>query len=178
MAQVYKTTDADGNVVFTDQPPDNNAQPMDLPELSVISPAEPPDLPEQAQAVDGQADAKPVTDLRELRRGFRDFAISQPQADETFWGTENRVAASWTTRYALQEGMQVTFVVNGASRVPTTAETIVLDGLDRGEHTVFAELRDTRKRLIARSSEVTFHVKQNSANFNQRPIAIPHRGGG
>ena len=173
VAQVYKTTDKDGNVVFTDQAPDASATPMELPGLSVISPAEPV-LPEQVEAEQPEQTGEPVTDIRELRRGYRDFTLSSPKADETFWGTGNRVLATWTTGYQLQPGMQVTFVVNGESRPPTTAESIVINELNRGEHKVSAELRDVRRRLVARSDEVTFFIKQYSNNFNRPPA----RGGG
>ena len=38
LAEVYKTVDKDGNVIYTDQPPDPQSKPMDLPGLSVIAP--------------------------------------------------------------------------------------------------------------------------------------------
>ena len=37
-AEVYKTVDKDGNVIYTDRPPDPESKPMDLPGLSVIAP--------------------------------------------------------------------------------------------------------------------------------------------
>ena len=36
MAQVYKTVDENGNVVYTDQPPADGSRPIKLKELSVI----------------------------------------------------------------------------------------------------------------------------------------------
>jgi len=49
--------------------------------------------------------------------------------------------------------------------------------LDRGEHQVFAELRDARNRRVLTTETVTFFVKQHSENFN-RPVARPRPGGG
>ncbi len=49
--------------------------------------------------------------------------------------------------------------------------------LDRGDHRIFAELRDSRNRRIAKTGTVTFFIKQNSANFN-RPRPRPSGGSG
>jgi hypothetical protein len=177
-AQVYKTTDEDGNVIFTDKAPSATSEPMDLPGLSVISPAEPVGIPEPVDQVDEEDPAEAVTDIRELRRGYSDFTLTSPQSEETFWGTGNRVLATWSTGHRLQQGMQVTFVVNGETRPPTTAESIVISDLDRGTHVVSAELRDERQRLVARADQVTFFVQQNSANFNRSPPRPSPAGGG
>ena len=85
--------------------------------------------------------------------------------------------AAWDTRYALQEGMQVTFVLDGQSQDPTTDTSMVMADLNRGEHVVYAELRDARGRFVARTDPVTFYIKQYSANFNNRPQPKPGGGG-
>ena len=43
--QIYKVVDEDGNVTFTDQKPSSNAEPVDLPPLSVIKTDTPPPSP-------------------------------------------------------------------------------------------------------------------------------------
>jgi hypothetical protein len=177
-AQVYKTTDKDGNVIFTDKAPSATAEPMDLPGLSVISPAEPIEEP-QTTVQDSEEDTgETVTNIRELRRGYRDFTMQAPEPEETFWGADSRIVATWTVGHRLQPGMQVTFIVNGESRLPTTAESVVLTGLERGTHAVYAELRDERQRLVARADSVTFFVKQFSSNFNRPESSQTTRAGG
>jgi hypothetical protein len=168
-AEIYKTVDENGNVVYTDRAPAEGAKAMDLPGLSIIEMirSEPKDTP--APVADDQ-DA--VTSIRELRRGYRDFSISQPVAEETYWGTGGEVALAWDTRYRLQPGMTVTFYVDGVAQEPTTAEAITVSRLDRGAHTVYAELMDARHRKIATADSVTFYIQQYSIHYG------PNRQGG
>jgi hypothetical protein len=42
---------------------------------------------------------------------------------------------------------------------------MAVGGLDRGEHNVYAELKDAQGRRIARTDTVTFFMKQGSQNF-------------
>lgn len=174
-AQVYETRDKDGNVVYTDQPPGPDAKAKDLPGLSIISP-DPAGAPPEPLGGEAENGAEEVTDIKELRRGYRDFRLVSPQPEENLWGTGNDAVAAWETRYALQEGMQVTFVLDGESKEPTTDTSMTLGDLDRGEHVVYAELRDARGRFVARTDPVTFYVKQYSQNFNRGPQ--PKTGGG
>jgi hypothetical protein len=164
--EVYKIVDKDGNVTFTDQRPSSDAQPMVLPELSVIE----TDIPVTKAASAGtdaeSAEPAPLTP-RELRRKYRDFSITSPLQEETFWGTENSVVVSWGSSEPIDENMSVLLFVNGESRSVEGSGSVTLT-LDRGEHQVFAELRDERNRRLVVTDKVTFFVKQASA-LNRRP---------
>ena len=162
--EIYKVVDKDGNVTFTDQRPSTGAQPMDLPPLSVIESDLPPPSPAAANDNVPEEDA-PLTP-RELRRQFRDFAITQPLQEETFWGTENTVVVSWGSSAEIPPEMSVMLFVNGKAQKAPAAGSVMLT-LDRGEHQVYAELKDERNRRIVTSPTVTFFIKQHSANFNR-----------
>jgi hypothetical protein len=165
-AEVYKTVDKDGNVIYTDQPPEPDAKPMELPGLSVIG-----SLPGPAPAAGSSAEQTEdqVTDIRELRRGYKDFRITSPTQDEHIQGSGNSVTLSWDARYALQPGMAVIFTLNGTDLEPTVNPSVSLQEIDRGEHTVSARLVDSQSRIIARASPVTFFMRQWSQNFGRRP---------
>jgi hypothetical protein len=167
-AQVYKTTDKDGNVVYTDQPPTPGAEPMQLRELSVVPV---PEYAAKTKAVQS-AGLEPgeKADLGELRRGYRDFALTSPAAEQTFTGTGNVATVAWETRFALQPGMSVIVHVDDQPLPPTTATVMTTPPLDRGTHTVRAELVDEQKRSIAKAGPVTFFVHQNTVlNNPNRP---------
>ena len=68
----------------------------------------------------------------------------------------------------------MTVYVDGASRPVLSGDSVSLV-LDRGEHQVYAVLRDANKRRIATTETVTFFVKQHSVNFN-RPTPSPRNG--
>jgi hypothetical protein len=173
-AEVYKSVDENGNVVYTDQRPDADAVPMELPGLSIISAqkstTQSPAARARAEAVavEGQA-GEEVVSIRDLRRGYRDFAIIHPIPDQVFIGTGNEVGGvAWDTRFALQQGMTVTVFLDGVAQEPTTAPLVDVGWLARGAHEVRAELKDRRNRHIASTDPVTFHVRQPSVNSPNR----------
>lgn len=168
--EVYKVVDKDGNVTYTDQRPTSNAQPMVLPELSVIETDV--DVPDSS-ASQGEAKASEPLPLtpRELRRKYRDFRIISPQPEETFWGTANAVVVSWGSSQPIEDNLTVMLIVDGEAKAAPTEGSATLT-FDRGEHRVSAELRDARNRRVMATDTVTFYVKQYSANFN-RPAISP-----
>jgi hypothetical protein len=165
---IYKVVDKDGNVTFTDQPPNDAAQPLDLPPLSVIETDI--QVPETAAAGSAADEPKPPT-IRQLKKQFRDFKITRPQPEETFWGTANSVFVSWGSSQPIPQSMSAMLFVDGAGQSASAMGGVTLT-LDRGEHQVYAQLRDQQNRRIATTDTVTFFVKQHSANFN-RPAVGP-----
>lgn len=170
--KIWKVVDENGNVTYTDQRPRDGSEPMDLPQLSVI--ASDIVVPKPGETAAGESEAAGVPTPRELRRKFSDFRITQPQPEETFWGTANKVVVGWGASEPIPPEMNVMLYVNGqAQKVPGTGGVTLT--LDRGEHQVYAELRDARNRRIVTTDTVTFYVKQYSANFG-RPAPSPAPG--
>lgn len=171
--EIYKVVDKDGNVTYTDQRPSSDAQPVDLPELSVVETDI--DVPESSpSAASAEGEAKPPTP-RELRRQFADFRIIQPAQEETFWGTANSVVVSWGSSQSAPPELSARLYVDGQPQDVPVSGSVTLT-LDRGEHQVYAELLDARKRRVVTTDTVTFFVKQHSVNFN-RPAVRPQGGG-
>ena len=163
MAQVYKVVDKDGNVTFTDQPPADGSKPIKLAPISVI---EAPVYEKAPEPTDEEEAAKEPS-LSYLRKIYRDFAIISPEQEESVWKPDGPIAVAWSVRTALQPGMQVTLFLDGTKHVTTEQPMIPLSGLDRGEHTVKAELRDSKNRVVATAETVTFFVRQ--PNLYNRP---------
>lgn len=173
-AQVYKTVDEDGNVTYTDQPPNDGSKPVDLPPLSII---ETPTYERPAKATEEGAegeDGKEMS-LRYLRKNYQDFAIVAPQQEESVWHPGNVITVAWNVSYALQPGMRVTVSVDGVKQTPSSEQIIAVTGLERGEHTVTAELTDAKNRRIATAEPVTFFIRQPGL-YNRRGPGP--RGGG
>lgn len=163
-AEIYKVVDENGNVTYTDQAPSPAAQPLDLPKLPVVetTPVEPlPDVNAGEEASDQ------TMTRRDLRRMYRDFHLTRPAQDETFWGTGNTVVVSWDSSTPLMPDMSVRLLLDGEQERITQTNMVALT-LNRGTHTVQAELRDGRGRRVATTEQVTFYVKQYSRLFNQQ----------
>ncbi|HLF31782.1 MAG TPA: DUF4124 domain-containing protein [Xanthomonadales bacterium] len=175
LAQIYKVVDAEGNVVYTDQAPADGSAPMVLPELSIIKTDYPPETAAAgAEAAEQEAEAVEETTPRVLRKTYSDFRISQPQQEQTFWGTENAVVIGWSSSVPLLPELSVRLYVDGKP-VATTADNLYAMTLDRGEHSTYAELLDPRGRRIITTPAVIFFVKQHSIGVNQ-PQATPRNG--
>ena len=159
--EIWKVVDENGNVTYTDKRPADGSEPMDLPELSVIETDV--QIP-VADAADAAADEPKQLTLREMRRKYRDFKITAPAQEETFWGTANTVVVSWECSEEVPPEFRVVLTVNGNEQTVEANSSVALT-LDRGEHTVQASIRDTRGRAIVTTEAVTFFVKQHSANF-------------
>jgi hypothetical protein len=174
-AQVYKTVDKDGNVTYTDRPPGDGAKPMDLPPLSVI---ETPDYGKTARQKAEEAEAageEKEVPLRTLRNRFRDFAIISPLQEESVWRPDGPVSVAWSSSNQLVEGMTVHIFLDGQLQANTTAPMIPVNGLERGEHTVTATIKDARNRTVATAEPITFFIRQPGLYNTARPRP---RGGG
>lgn len=164
MAQVYKVVDKDGNVTYTDKPPPDGSKPIELAPISVIEAPTYQTKPEPTE--DENAEKEPS--LADLRRIYRDFAIVAPEQEESVWRPDGPIPVSWYARNALREGMEVTLFLDGRAHTTTTQPIIALNGLDRGEHTVKAELKDAKNRVVATADTVTFFVRQPNLYSNPR----------
>jgi len=181
LAQVYKVVDEDGNVTYTDQPPGDGSKPVELAPISVI---ETPEYQKTARELAAEAEAaaraqgiepEKEESLRSLRAKYRDFAIVSPQQEESVWRPDGPVSVAWNTGNQLLPGMKVTVSVDGKRLAIGTERVVMVPGLERGEHTVAAELTDARNRRVALAEPVTFFIRQPGLNNFIRPI--PGGGG-
>jgi hypothetical protein len=159
-AQVYKTVDEDGNVVYTDQAPKDGSQPMELPPLSVV---EAPTYeaivrPEEEAAEDEGREFS----LRQLRNRYKGFAIISPENEQSLWSPQGLITLAWQAPHPLQEGMQVRASMDGEQIGLTNDRVIPITKLERGAHTLEAVLVDARGRTIATAETVTFFIHQPS----------------
>jgi len=165
-AEVYKVVDKDGNVTYTDQPPGDGSKPIKLQPISVV---ETPVYEIKAKpAVEGE-DGKPLS-LRTLRGMYRDFAIVAPQSEESIWHPDRPITVAWSTGTPLQTGMKASVSVDGQLQANTTDRVVSVANLERGEHTVTAELTNERNQTVATAKPIVFFVRRPGLNNS--------RGGG
>lgn len=158
MAQVYKVVDENGNVSYTDQPPGDGSKPIKLAPISVIEAPEYEKAPEVEN--EGEEGDEKQPSLSYLRRIYKDFSIISPVQEESVWKPNGPVAVAWNVRTALQPGMKVTLYLDGAEHVTTVESIIPLSNLDRGEHILRAELKNSKNQVVATAPTVTFFVRQ------------------
>jgi hypothetical protein len=173
-AQVYKVVDEEGNVIYTDTPPADGSKPIELRPISVIEAPTYEQTPRADEESSEGEDAKEMS-IGYLRKNYKDFAIVAPKQEESIWNPQKGITVAWNVGYRLQEGMQVTVFLDGTQQATTSEQIIPLTGLERGEHTITAELKDAKNRKIASAEPVTFFIRQPTI-YNRRPNRRP--GGG
>lgn len=167
-AEVYKCVDENGTVVFTDQKCSDDAQPMELPGLTIM------DAPKPKPATTGSGGTE------EGRAGevFRDLTLLSPRPEQTFQGTGNTLPVRAASREPLREGDQVVVFLDGQQQGPFGSLSVDLTDVPRGTHDVRLEVRDAQGRVIGDAGPVTFYMKQHSRLHQNQPLVNPPPGGG
>ena len=164
-AQIYKYTDANGNTVFTNQPPDGAAaESVNLPPTNTVE-MQIPSIPADTSGDTSAQSAAPSSVLR--LTGIPD--------DEAMRANNGTFVVGVNIQPRLQPGHQLRLILDGepygqASNVPS----LQLTNVERGEHSlaVAVVLGD---RIIQQSATETFTVQRISVNSPARPPVTPPR---
>lgn len=151
-ATIYKTVDDNGNIVFTDsQPSDQPGETINLRPLTAI-PSVPTSRPIPA----------PVTVPR--KKQYSQFIISQPGNNVTLRNQET-ITVKLAVSPRVEFGHSVRLRLNGALVTESRRQlTFELKDVERGSHTLTAEIVDRQQQVI----------KSTSNNFfMHRAIFIP-----
>jgi len=152
-ADIYKQVLPDGTVVYSSEPaPD--AELINPPPLHIIPEAEPPS--------DMQMEEETMTEPAE---SYTRLSIVEPDDEQVIWSNEKTVSIGIAIEPQLQasEGHRLVILLDdNPIEVPADEMPITLDEVDRGTHTLSAEVLDEEGRVMIRSDTITFHMKQHS----------------
>lgn len=151
-ADIYKQVLPDGTVSYSSDPAPSSEK-ITPPPLQVIPEAEP--LPEM-----DLADQPP-----EPESSYRRLIITEPADDQVIWSNEKTVsvAIALEPRSGLSQGHSLVILLDGNPvAVPAGDLSFILNDVDRGTHTLTAEVHDQGGRVLIQSAPVTFHMKQHS----------------
>ncbi|HEV7165468.1 MAG TPA: DUF4124 domain-containing protein [Gammaproteobacteria bacterium] len=140
---LYKWVDNQGNVHYSDKP-HPGATKMHLPNAQTYTP------PATAARDDGAGQQQ------QTKQQSYSIQITSPSADQTFSNTQS-VTVSVSLTPGLQQGDTVTISVDGQSHGPGDSLSATFDGLDRGQHTASATLREANGKVLSAPS-VTFYI--------------------
>jgi Domain of unknown function (DUF4124) len=159
---VYKWVDEDGVVHYSDQP-HPNAQKLEVEGVQTYKPTELPFSSGIPPAAVPPADT-----------GYKACSIGQPSPDETLENTD-KVVVTVQTDPATRPGDQVFVTLDGSpvNNGAATGNSFSLSSVDRGEHTVAAQVRDSTGQVLCQTPSVTFYVHQPSLTNPANPVR-PH----
>lgn len=173
---IYRTVDADGNPVFSDQPPPPGERAETL-EIQQPSSFEPP-----ARSQDGAAgadawdwDMQSEAEEDEAPFVYGGVAVVAPANDEGVRGNDGVLNVVAAVTPELRAGHQIEILLDGQIVASAASSTIAVTDVERGTHTVEARVVDESGTILVASDPVTFHmlryVPQLAPN---RPKPSPH----
>jgi len=147
-AQIYKWTDAQGNVHFTDTPHEG-AEQVKIPESQTYTA---PKLKSPTGVADNEdKDSKPRT--------YTKVEITQPDNEATVRNNQGYVVVAVQLEPELTPGDNLQMVFDGSPLgEPQPELTFQLNGIYRGTHTIAIQVLNPSGEALATSNSVTFHM--------------------
>ncbi|MCB1757414.1 MAG: DUF4124 domain-containing protein [Gammaproteobacteria bacterium] len=158
LAQIYKSTDEDGNIIYTDIPPDDSAKEVVLPELNVL------DTPKTTYAPKKVAPENQSKPKSAFENKYTQLEIIQPSHEETIRDNAGNVILSvqLIPRLFAEKGDRLFIELDGQVVNNGTSNTVKLDNIDRGTHTVAAYIQDADGEQLIVAENISFELKRFS----------------
>lgn len=153
-AEIYKKVLPDGTVSYSSEP---------LPNAEKINPPEPQVIPALKPPADGVQQGQTPASAPPPYTGLD---IVEPADDQVIWNNarEVEVSVSLTPPLKAQQGHRLVIMLDGSPvNASSEATRLILTEVDRGTHTLTAEVHDIAGRILLQSAPTTFHLKQHSA---------------
>ncbi len=160
-ADVYKTVNEKGEVIYSDQPTPN-AQRMKLPELPTYTA---PPVPSLSSTPETVAVTSPYKSVR----------IIEPENDATIRDNQGvvRVQVVLDPPLITKQGHKIQFYLNGEPHgMPVGSTSISFSNLDRGTYTLSTSVMDTKGVVMMSSDPVVFHLHRESPLNPNSPLYV------
>ena len=140
---IYKVVDEDGNVTYTDQKPDSDAEPIDLPEVNVVG----SDSEAIEDVVAGTAD-------EDASETF-EIVISEPADGSLIANEEGRIDLTITSNLDIPPAAEMVVYINDRPQPAVQSSEISFTDLAPDEYRLRAELQTPSGRVLATTEEIT-----------------------
>jgi len=161
--RIYRSTDDQGNPLFTDQPPSNDARPMHLAPLTTVPAVKPGQGNAQAASADAQAGTRPTAPP------YTGVRVTYPPAGEAVRHNGGLVPFRVQLQpdgTALKPGHKVRIVLDGDPRASGSSLQVTVSPVNRGPHTVRAQVLDEDGQVVVESPPVKFFLLRASIGNN------------
>jgi len=162
---IYRTTDAQGNVVFTDNP-DRGGEQVELAPLTVVPSSGEVRRGEAAPRLEASGAAAATGSPGQPFMPYDSFRILSPSHEQAFpVGAAGNVPVELGIQPELREDHRVRLLVDGqVSQTAMHTNAFMVANMNPGEHVLQAELLDGSGAVRHRSSPVTIYVHRASVN--------------
>ncbi len=153
--EIYRTTDEDGNVVYTNEPPSDDAEPVDLEPLTTVPPGE--EIPDE-NAADNDGDSAADEDASPRYQGLE---MTYPPHDQTVRHNGGLVpfrVQVLPEGTQLAEGHKIQVLLDGEVSGSARSRQISVSAVSRGPHTAKARIVDSTGAAITTSEPTEFYL--------------------
>lgn len=160
-AQIYKYTDANGNTVFTNQPPEGqSSETVELPPTNTVQP--------QAPVVPA-----PSTEPETSGPPYQVLELTNIPDDEALRANNGTFSVVVRIEPRLMPGHRLRLLLDGQPYgQPSNVPRLQVVNADRGEHSLAVEVL-SGERQVQQSAPVTFTVQRISLNSPARATPTP-----
>lgn len=156
-AEIYKWTDSNGNVHFSDKPHDG-AEKVTLPPVQTYSA---PPTPVEEKKESNENSKKETTE----NAVYHEFTIVQPTDQATIWNNSGNMSVVVQTDPPLRPGDMIQLLMdNEPVGDPQTSTTFDLTSLDRGSHTLVAKIINANGEVVATTDPLTVYMHKATVN--------------
>lgn len=148
-AEMYKWVDKKGNIVYSDTPPEKDAEALEPPVLNTMPTVKPAPRPKTEEPE--QEKQIPYTQLK----------ITSPEHDATLRSNAGTISISVTTTPSLNisKGHYLSITFDGKPLPDKFQSTNTsLNNIDRGTHTISVSIKNQTGGTLISSSPVTVHL--------------------
>lgn len=161
--EIYRWSNDDGSVTYSDQPPPPEAEgtrvkPETLPPLQVVPAINPATLPSPSQAESG---------TRDRAKTYQSFSIAEPKPGSAVRANDGDLAVTLELQPGLwiAAGHKIQLYLDGKTVAEGTQSTFQLSTLDRGAHNLRAEVLDPEGNSLISTDTISFTLLRHSRLF-------------
>jgi hypothetical protein len=167
-ADIYKSINADGEVVYSDKP-EKGAEQLEMQPLPSYTP------PPQNTAI-----SLPAQSAVQPPPQYRSFALVSPVHEATIRNNLGTIEVTASLEPALltREGHRIQYFLDGIAQGDATdSSTLTLTNIDRGEHQLSASVVDAQGGILMETPLTTVFVKRTSKLHGERQGSVTDNPG-
>ena len=147
-AEVYRSVDESGNTIFTDKP-QKDSEKVDLPGLTTYE--SPP-----YKEIKAEKTRNPITAFT----SYTEFKILSPASKETIRDANGNISVNLLVTPELQVklGHRIVLYVDGAKVASTTVSKYKLTNINRGSHTLSAQIVNSNGKPFSELISTAFYL--------------------
>jgi len=148
-AGLYKGLDEEGNVVYSDTPFDN-AEKITPPAITIVDAPKVKPKKETVKEEEKTAETK-----------YTNFHITSPKNNQTIWNEPQLIVSlQLTPALNKKQGHTTWLIMDGKALVKKSQSLLLPIGrADRGAHTLQAQVRNQKGKIIKRTKSIKVHIK-------------------